>query len=55
MRFALSCKKHFSPRAKVFVCSTINVFVIYLEGGLKGGLEHPRKRTEKVSLKLHFI
>ena len=38
-----------SPLAKVFVCSTINAFVMYLEGGL----ENARKRietSEKVSL-----
>ena len=32
----------FVPHAKVFVCSTINVFVFYLEGGL----ENPRKKTK---------
>ena len=37
-----SAKHIFSPHTKVFVCSTINVFVIYLEGGL----ENPQKRME---------
>ena len=53
MCFALLRKTHFSPRTKVFVCSTINTFIVYLEGGL----ENPRKRTEtreKVALKLNF-
>ena len=37
MRFAF-----FSPRAKVFACSTVNAFVINLESGL----EDPQKRME---------
>ena len=37
----------------MFVCSAINAFIIYLEGGI----ENPQKRMEtrgKVSLKFHF-
>ena len=33
---------HFLPHGEVFVCSTVNTFVIYLEGGL----ENPQKRME---------
>ena len=52
MHFAL-VQNAFSSRAKVFVCSTINSLVIYLEGGLET-LEKEEKLWEKVSLKLHF-
>ena len=51
--FVISAKRILTPRAKVFVCSTIDAFVI-----LEGGLENPRERTEtrkKVFLKLHFF
>ena len=40
--FVTSAQRILSPRAKVFICSTINTFVIYLEGSL----ENPRKRME---------
>ena len=33
---------HSSPVPKVFVCSTINAFAFYLEGGL----ENPQESTE---------
>ena len=41
--FVSSAKCILSPHGKVFVCSTINVYAIYLEGGLE---ENTRKRTE---------
>ena len=37
-----SAKRIFFPCPEVFVCSTVNAFVLYL----KGGLENPRKRAE---------
>ena len=41
------------PHAKVFVSSTINAFVFYLEGGLENHRKE-QKLGKKVSLKLHF-
>ena len=40
--FRYCANAFFLPQAKVFVCSTKNTFVIYLDGGL----EKPQKRTE---------
>ena len=41
------------PPCKVFVSSTINSFVFFLEGGLET-LEKEQKLGNKVSVKLHF-
>ena len=47
------CTKHiFSPRAKVFICSTINVFIIYLEGDSENLRKRMETREKKVALKL---